>query len=81
MPKLRVIRKKLGLSQKALADVLGTVQANISSYERGRSIPEGRVRQLIEFAATRGIVLSYDHIYGQRPFPEDVELSHESSDA
>ena len=39
MNKLRECRKKIGLSQKELADVLNLTQMQVSYYERGERSP------------------------------------------
>ena len=36
---IKVLRKKTGLSQEALASKIGMSKANVSSYERGRVVP------------------------------------------
>ena len=42
--KLRFLRKELGLSQKALADLIGTSEQNVSLWERRGRIPKGHDR-------------------------------------
>ena len=72
MNKLKLIRIHLGVTQAALGQVLGCVQGGIFAYETGRDMPRKRALKLIEFAATKGCSLSFDHIYGNLPLPEMV---------
>jgi len=41
---LRFLRKEMGLSQKRLADLLGTTEQTVSLWERGRRMPKGSDR-------------------------------------
>lgn len=70
MARVKLIRQHMGLTQAEMAAALGTVQGNITTYENGRSLPEKRAHLLIEFAESRGLSLTYDHIYGNAPLPE-----------
>lgn len=76
MSRLKLIRQRLGVTQHVLAECMETVQGNITTYEAGRSIPAKRARLLIAFAATRGLTLTFDHIYGDLPLPETAETTH-----
>lgn len=60
---LSKIRKKHGLSQKAIADVLGTTQQQINKYEGGQQ--EMTVSRFIELANFYGITL--DELAGRSP--------------
>ncbi len=60
----RVIRKQLGVTQKVLADAIGCVQANITRSERGGTVSPAIARKLIDFCASRGLEITFDHIYG-----------------
>lgn len=73
MAQVKLIRQYLGLTQAEMAGALGTVQGNITTYENGRSLPEKRAHLLIEFAASRGLALTYDHIYGNAKLPVDSD--------
>ena len=83
MSRLKLIRQHLRVTQKVLADALGCVQGGVAAYESGRSLPHKRAQKLIEYAATRGCRLNFDHVYGDRPLPqwvaadpEEVEATH-----
>ena len=70
MANIKEIRTALRLTQQALADGLGCTQTNIGHYERGQTVPPPMARRLIEFAAGRGLALTFDHIYSDKPLPE-----------
>lgn len=74
---LKLLCLRLDASQATLADALGCCQANISHYRRGQRIPDHRAAKLIEFASTRGLTLTFDHIYGDLPLPELVGVNQE----
>lgn len=60
---MKTLRKQLEVTQEALADALGVTQGNVSFYERGQTIPPAVAGRLIEFAASRGVPLTFDDIY------------------
>lgn len=64
MSAVKPIRIRLGLTQAALAQVLGMTQANVGLYERGQSVPPHVAKHLIEYASTQGVAIGYDDIYG-----------------
>lgn len=65
MNTVKRIRASLGITQAALAQVLGMTQANIGFYERGQqSVPPHVAKNLIEYASTQGVAIGYDDIYG-----------------
>lgn len=70
MHKLKLIREWLGVTQQVMAVGLGCTQGNINHYERGQTLPPDAARELIAFAKTHGLELSYDHIYGEKPLPK-----------
>lgn len=70
MHQIKAIRMRLGLSQQSMGHALGCTQSNIGHYERGQMMPTRRARRLIDFASGLGLVLSFDHIYGDAPLPE-----------
>lgn len=74
MNRTKLIRQHLSLTQKALGEAIGCSQACILAYEQGRALPHKRAEKLIEYAATRGCVLDFNHIYGQRPLPRWVSV-------
>lgn len=69
MHNLKLIREKLGITQQAMAGGLGCTQGNVNHYERGQTLPPDAAKSLIAFAASLGLELSYDHIYGTKPIP------------
>jgi putative transcriptional regulator len=72
---IKAIRKLLGMSQAEIAEHLGCRQGNISFMERGQTVPPESARRLIELARSRGVELSYDHVYGARPVPVQHEVA------
>lgn len=73
MNTIRAIRSRLGVSQVQLAEALRCTQGNISSLELGAyGVSPELAGNLIAFARSRGLELSYDHIYGDLPLPEPV---------
>lgn len=70
MRPIQVIRTRLGVSQVQLAAELGCTQANVSYYERGQTIQPDVAKRLIAFAKSRGLALSYDHVYGAADIPQ-----------
>lgn len=66
MSTIKSIRTRLGLTQTALAVAIGCTQGNVGHYEnKGQTVPPDVARRLIAYAATQGVVLTYDDIYGQ----------------
>lgn len=64
MNNFKHIRTLLGLSQQAIADGLNCSQSNIAHIELGKQeVSPDLARLLIAFAATRGVVISFDDIY------------------
>lgn len=58
------IRKRLDVTQSAMAEALGVTQANVSFYEvRNQTVPPDVARRLIHFAKSKGVVVSFDDIY------------------
>lgn len=74
MHNLKDIRKLLGVTQKALADGMGCTQGNVYHYENGQTLPPDAAKQLIDFAAGRGVHITFDHVYGSAVLPEAVEV-------
>jgi putative transcriptional regulator len=70
MSNIKAIRERLELTQTALGDGIGCTQGNIGHYERGQTLSSPMAKRLIDFAAERGLVLTFDHIYGDSPLPE-----------
>lgn len=69
MNSIRAIRTRLGMSQQQLADELGCSQTNVSFYEKGQTVLPEAARKLIDVARSRGLVLSYEHIYDGAELP------------
>lgn len=63
---VRSIRERLGVTQAALAAGIGVTQGNVSLYERGQTIPPRVAGALIQFAASRGVQITFDDIYSPR---------------
>lgn len=63
MNSIKSIRMRLGLTQAELARHLGMTQGNVTHYERGQSVPPPVARRLIDFAASRQVVVTFDEIY------------------
>ncbi|WP_338720244.1 helix-turn-helix transcriptional regulator [Herbaspirillum sp. DW155] len=58
------IREQLGLTQRALAQVLGCTQSNVSQYENdAHGMPVETAKVLIEYAKTRGVSISFEDVY------------------
>jgi putative transcriptional regulator len=66
---MRSIRARLGVTQTDLAAGIACNQSNIAHYERGQAIPPHVARRLIAYAATLGVTLSFDQIYGGAELP------------
>ena len=50
---IRALRRHLGLTQRELADTLGTRQQTISEWEKGRYKPRGASSTLLSIVAER----------------------------
>lgn len=81
MSTIESIRKRLGVTQKGLADALGCTQSNVGHYIRGSTIPPDRAMQLVSYARTKGMVLSLDHVYGLLPLPMELPAAKETAHA
>lgn len=65
MQNVKTIRKRLGLTQAALAKAIGCTQGNVWHYEaRGQTVPPEVAKRLIQFAAKKGVTIGFDDIYG-----------------
>lgn len=64
--RIRELRKKEGMTQAALGEIIGVGQDSISIYERGKNYPE--VRNLIILADYFGV--SIDYLVGRTDNPE-----------
>ena len=69
MHNLKPIRECLGVTQKALAEVLGCSQGNIVHLERGQALMPDMAAKLIKFSGENGLRIGYDHVYGDAVLP------------
>lgn len=60
---LKTIRKRLGLTQQQVGDIIGRTKSMVSQYEGGLDLPVDAARKLIAEAALRGEVLTFDDFY------------------
>ena len=74
---IKTIRDKLGMTQAALAHVLGMTQGNVVFYERGQAVPPQVARRLIGYARSQGHALGYEDVYG----PVDSEENQPTAPA
>lgn len=72
MRPVQIIRSRLGITQTQLGEALGLAQNTISYYERGQRIPPNVAEDLIAFAVSKGLLISYDHVYGVAQIPRDL---------
>jgi len=80
MKTVKPIRERLKLSQAALAEILGKPQSSISAYERGDNrIPPETAQTLIEYAHRKGLLIDYNHLYGDMPLPPEFKLPIEAA--
>lgn len=70
------IREKLSMTQATIGEAIGVTQGNVSFYEKGQTIPPAVAARLIEVSRSRGLALSFDHIYGSAPLPQLVTAQH-----
>lgn len=66
MNAFRSIRKQLNATQAEVAAGIGVTQSNVSFYEGGQTVPPAVAGRLIEFAKSRGHVISFDDIYCEK---------------
>ncbi len=64
--RMKELRRKHGMTQAAVGEIIGTRQDSISTYERGLNYPE--VRNLIILADHFGV--STDYLLGRTDNPE-----------
>lgn len=64
MNNLKIIRKKLGLTQAQLADLIHCTQGNIGHYEnKNQTIKPDVAQRILVVAKERGLDISYEDIY------------------
>lgn len=71
MNAIKTIRDRLGLTQAAFAEGIGCTQGNVGHYERGQTVPPAVASRVVDFAARRGLVIGFDHIYGRVDIPAE----------
>jgi transcriptional regulator with XRE-family HTH domain len=69
MSTFKEIRERLGATQHEMAEALGCTQGNVSLLDRGQTVLPATARKLIDFAASRGLGLTMDQVYGATPLP------------
>lgn len=69
MNQVKAIRELLGVTQTTLGDGIGCTQANVGHYEKGQTVPVEAAKKLIDFAATKGLRLNLDQVYGLANLP------------
>lgn len=72
MHAIKAIRSRIGATQQAMASGIGCSQGNIANYERGQNLPPEAARKVIEYAESRGLTITFDHVYGEAPLPDFV---------
>lgn len=72
MSALKAIRGLLRVTQAELGEALGVTQGNVSFYERGQTIPPDIAGRVLDFARSRGLHITYDHLYGGAALPESA---------
>lgn len=73
--RIREIRERLGLTQEQFGQAIGCTQGNVGHYERGQLLMPDRAGRLIEFAASRGLELTLDQVYGRVALPAPAQDS------
>jgi putative transcriptional regulator len=64
MNNLKIIRKKLGITQAELAKLIGCTQGNIGHYENKKQTIKPEVAQrIVSVARERGLNITYEDIY------------------
>lgn len=66
----KTIREKLGVSQEEMAAALDCSQGNVSLLDRGQTVMPDTAKKLIAFAATRGLTIGYEDVYGHVRVPK-----------
>ena len=66
-PAIRKLRHEQSLTLDDLAAQAGISASHLSRLERGQTLPPEAAKRLIGFAATRGLELTLDQIYGLQP--------------
>jgi len=75
MRAFKQIRAALKVTQEEIAYAIGVTQGNVSFYERGQTVPPDVAAKLIEFARSRGLVITFDHVYGAAELPAEAKAA------
>lgn len=70
MSTFKGIRERLGVTQEEMAEALSCSQGNVSLLDRGQTVLPETAKKLIAFAATRGVTLTYEDVYGPVRLPK-----------
>lgn len=74
---LKAIRKKLGLTQGQLADMIGCTTSNVSHYERvGQRIRQEMAMRIVSVAKSLGLEITLEDIYGEQRM-EHIQIARE----
>jgi len=81
MNPIKAIRERLGATQAELAVGMKCSQSNVSFYERGQTVPPHAAKALIAYAAIKGVVITFDHVYGNAELPAAPAVEDEKPGA
>jgi len=81
MSTFKQIRDRLQMTQAAIGAAIGVTQGNVSFYEKGQTVPPDVTRRLIELAKSKGLALTFDHVYGAEALPPEPEAAPEPAKA
>lgn len=66
------IRARLGMTQASIAEAIGVTQGNVSFYEKGQTVPPAVGRLLVDLARSRGLLIDFNHLYGEADLPPEL---------
>ena len=75
---IKLIRKKLNLSQKELADILGTERGWLSKVERGQVTPDWLTKFAVLLKLLNAAGLTYEDVVME--FPEPMTTKDDSAE-
>ena len=81
MNSIQAIRERIGVTQSAFGEGIGCTQGNVGHMERGQTVMPPMAEKIIAFAATKGLEIGFDHVYGNAQLPELVEPMKETETA
>lgn len=77
MSNIKAIRRRLNVTQAALASGIGCTQGNVGHYEnKGQTMPPDMAKRLIAFAHEQGQCVTFDDIYGEA---DQVQVTTQSA--